>query len=852
MASDNIENENSTSFINIELKSKELSGLFENNIISTDATGDKLKISLSDNDIDLLKDDLKQIAQNCPQLLRNVEIENATFTPLDIQNVINEVFEAKDLVKDSKEFNVHTNITIISSHKEDFEVDFSNIGKQFSNKGIGFRNIGNETIEIPNIINKIPADIKEFLIEGFDVSKLDLTNLNLEKLTLLSEFTTNIDKINGIEKIGSLQLDGIKEEELNKYITNIYAKSELHELVLLNQALKNRNIISELAVLKSLVSLVIKNSQLNNVNGIEEFQGRLKNLSLAENDLDVEDIKKVNAIKEDEDFEYDLSGNTRIISNIEGIHISEASYRAIANQLISSGEVPANRISNKTQVIDSLLCNNPDIPYYIKDAEAIRGKLNITNNPMMLENDEEIDTFDFNQEYLKGGNLLLSLSQIEKLIESEKKIPQNIILKIESVADISSEELKALYNNAKSSGVNLEYVQIFDKHSDNKHTQLTKYTLSEYVYIRDTLDSVVEDIDMNESDIDKFATVYMRLADSISYDHDATKCGTSAEAQYYNKVKNSSRNLLNGLKDGKCVCAGYADILRNALALVGVDSRINSGLMDKNNPNSGHAWNQVKIDGKWYNTDLTFDRRKGNAQKTNFEFMLMGQEEFKKDHQYTKTQGIEYAEKNGYDRRKLNKALQKAQSRTKDFTKTSDFSDRKRDIKQVVFVNPKAVNMNSRKVMANQYDDNGSGVNTANAKILSNENLYTYDYTIKSENEYENLRLNAESIPNEQKEEIKGIRKVWNGTKKFFKKIVSPIASRISRFRNKRKYIEENRIVNEEKLLSEEREELKNRIRFETSEYVPTYDNASGPRNQENTKNNNEQSKGIEREEITR
>lgn len=850
MANGNIENEDSKNFINIELKSKELSGLFEKNTISTDATGDKLKISLSDNDIDLLKDDLKQIAKNCPQLLRNVEIENTTYSPLNVQGVINEVFEAKDLVNDSKEFSAHTSITIISSHTEDFEVDFSNINAQFVNKGIGFRNIGNETIEIPNILNKIPSDIKELLIDGFDLSKLDLRNLNLEKLTLISELTTNIDKINGIEKIGSLQLDGIKEEQLNKYITNIYAKSELHELVLLNQALRNRNIIRELAVLKGLISLIIKDSQLNNVNGIEEFKGKLKNLSLAGNDLDVEDIKKINTLKDDDEFECDISGNGRIISNIEKINISEESYRTIANQLISSGEVPANKVANKTQVIDSLLCNNPDIPYYIKDAEAIRGKLNITNNPMMLENDDEINTVDFNQEYLKGGNLLLTLSQVEKLIESERKIPQNIILKIESVADISSDEIKALYSKASSNDVNLAYVQIFDKHCDNKHTQLTKYTLSEYVYIRDALDSIVEDIDMNEPDIDKFATVYMRLADSISYDHAATRSGTSAEAQYYNKVKNSSRNLLNGLKDGKCVCAGYADILRNALSLVGVDCRINSGLIDKNNPNSGHAWNQVKIDGKWYNTDLTFDRRKDNAQKTNFEFMLMGQEEFKKDHQYTKTQGIERVEQNGYDRRKLNKALQKAQNRVKDFTRTSRFDSQKRDIKQVVFVNPKVVKANSRKVMVNQYDDNASS--------------YSYTYNNYDENEEENIYGTQEidslsQNSNEQKEEIKGIKKVWDGTKKFFKKLVSPITSRISKLRNKRKYIEETkkfeRLANKkelEKNLFEERDELVNRIRFNPPEYTASYDNFSEPNKKEIIKSDNEPSNVIQREERER
>ena len=29
-------------------------------------------------------------------------------------------------------------------------------------------------------------------------------------------------------------------------------------------------------------------------------------------------------------------------------------------------------------------------------------------------------------------------------------------------------------------------------------------------------------------------------------------------------------------------------------------------ILDKSDKNGGHAWNQVKIDGKWYNLDITW------------------------------------------------------------------------------------------------------------------------------------------------------------------------------------------------------------------------------------------------------
>lgn len=48
---------------------------------------------------------------------------------------------------------------------------------------------------------------------------------------------------------------------------------------------------------------------------------------------------------------------------------------------------------------------------------------------------------------------------------------------------------------------------------------------------------------------------------------------------------------------GKSVCAGISEILRNILAARGIECNYVGG--------NTHAFNQVKIDGKWYYMDLT-------------------------------------------------------------------------------------------------------------------------------------------------------------------------------------------------------------------------------------------------------
>ena len=54
-----------------------------------------------------------------------------------------------------------------------------------------------------------------------------------------------------------------------------------------------------------------------------------------------------------------------------------------------------------------------------------------------------------------------------------------------------------------------------------------------------------------------------------------------------------------GLCNKKAVCSGISEILRNVLAVRGIECYNVTG--------SSHAFNQVKINGKWYYTDLTAD-----------------------------------------------------------------------------------------------------------------------------------------------------------------------------------------------------------------------------------------------------
>lgn len=116
-----------------------------------------------------------------------------------------------------------------------------------------------------------------------------------------------------------------------------------------------------------------------------------------------------------------------------------------------------------------------------------------------------------------------------------------------------------------------------------------------------TLQEIARKVDINESEAERFKEIYINLATMLEYDYAATENGS----EYAKNNMNKSRNLENAVLLHKAVCTGFSETLKQVLSLVGIEGKICYSLED--NDGIGHSYNLVKIDGKWYNTDLTWD-----------------------------------------------------------------------------------------------------------------------------------------------------------------------------------------------------------------------------------------------------
>lgn len=115
-----------------------------------------------------------------------------------------------------------------------------------------------------------------------------------------------------------------------------------------------------------------------------------------------------------------------------------------------------------------------------------------------------------------------------------------------------------------------------------------------------------------DDEVSKVRSIYTWIALNIQYDQNALLIGNA-----------SSQNTLEVWSSRIAVCEGYAKLFQEMCAKIGIESRIVKGYVkdfageEMRFPN--HAWNSVKINGKWELLDVTWasvnnevDRLAGN------------------------------------------------------------------------------------------------------------------------------------------------------------------------------------------------------------------------------------------------
>ena len=212
---------------------------------------------------------------------------------------------------------------------------------------------------------------------------------------------------------------------------------------------------------------------------------------------------------------------------------------------------------------------------------------NLRNNIKLIVDINDIEKFD-----IKEDNLTIQIDKISELQEERLndflknyKIKEVLLGQIPYLSKDDSylyDVMAKMYNVDSSKKIELEKI--------NKITN-DIYTVDEYKEILNKFNNIISQLYI-QNQIDGFYKIFDYIARNLSYDD---------EGVIHTNIDN--QNLKGPIFYNKGVCEGYSKYLQQMLSLIDIDSIIVQA--GKKKEEDGHVWNQVFIDGNWYNADVT-------------------------------------------------------------------------------------------------------------------------------------------------------------------------------------------------------------------------------------------------------
>lgn len=225
----------------------------------------------------------------------------------------------------------------------------------------------------------------------------------------------------------------------------------------------------------------------------------------------------------------------------------------------------------------------------------------------------EYNPFDINQAIkcasdFRNKKILIEVPNTKGMNSKDiKRLPDNVAIRIAGGYD--KERVERRKDWKFKNGETGEY-----------YTNAVIYSKNETIKILEQLESLESGMNAKWSDIQKVIYIYDKLRNNIMYD-----------PKYERKYSSEIRSL-RGLMSRETVCAGYAMIFKECMDRLGITCDYVEGYIHANKE-GGHAWNIIKLNGKFYPIDLTWDNenfRRGHH--NSFEWLTKSPEEFAENH----------------------------------------------------------------------------------------------------------------------------------------------------------------------------------------------------------------------------
>lgn len=190
------------------------------------------------------------------------------------------------------------------------------------------------------------------------------------------------------------------------------------------------------------------------------------------------------------------------------------------------------------------------------------------------------------------------------LINGEEKISMDAFPEMQIYDNLEDVLNKVYYQNPYVLGVYQYSYNYFTKDIEVSYNYTQDEIEAHQKAMSDEADNIIAEIITNDmTNTEKQLALYQYLENNSVYDYDALE---SAKKNNYKKISDASFedsfNAYGVLVNKKGVCMSYAAAYKLLCDKCGIDCNVVTGYLNGNLP---HAWNNVDIDGNWYQTDVT-------------------------------------------------------------------------------------------------------------------------------------------------------------------------------------------------------------------------------------------------------
>lgn len=258
-----------------------------------------------------------------------------------------------------------------------------------------------------------------------------------------------------------------------------------------------------------------------------------------------------------------------------------------------------------------------------------------------LENEAKIiyDVLEKNKENMKTGNYKINFgSTFSNLLNQnngDKLLGDYYQSAIEAYTydnpDVFYLQLNKMFLNIETTtkGSNVSYSVSINSGNYDNYLVDSFNSEAKIKYALEQINKVSKDILTNKKndDYSNIKMIHDYLIQNIEYD------STLAEENIY--------NIYGALVNKKSVCEGYAKAFKYLADVLDIPCTIVTGIATNSKGNTeSHAWNYVRLNGKWYAVDCTWDDPiiigGGILSKSSkYKYFLKGENEFSKTHMPT-------------------------------------------------------------------------------------------------------------------------------------------------------------------------------------------------------------------------